>query len=365
MSFENIIGQQRVISILKRALTGKRLPHALLFHGPEGVGKEAVALELAKALFCQKDEIYCNGCSDCKRVAQLSHPDLIVIFPSPKQPRLEELQVIRESIVKNPYYRTQTWANPSILIELIRNLKKTVSMTSYENKGRVVMMLDAHRMTIEAANSLLKILEEPLGKLTIILVSSQPNLLLPTIVSRCQRIRFDPLKWQDIERTLVERENVNPPQAKLFARMSFGSYRRALELLDENIDEKQNLMIDILRKVLLQDLDILHTVEHLVKQEDKKTIKDLIMLMLVWFRDAMVLQLLPQPQDYNQKIINSDRLETLQKFVTGLEAIDYEQVIPKIEHAIDLIDRNVYLNLVLLQLLFELKKFLRRKIHVR
>ena len=364
MPLENIIGQKRVISILGRALKSKRMPHALLFHGPEGVGKEAVALELAKALFCQKDEIYCNICSDCKRVGQLSHPDLMLIYPAPKQPKNEELQLIRESIIKNPYYRMQPWANPSILIDIIRNLKKTVSMTSYENKGRVVLIFDAHRMTTEAANSLLKILEEPLGKLTLVLVSSQANLLLPTIVSRCQKIRFDPLPWQDIDGALISRENVNPEQAKIFARMSFGSYRRALELLDEDVDQKQNLMIDILRKVLMSDLDILSMVESLVNQQEKKVIKDLIALMLVWFRDAMVMELMQNENDYKEKIINVDRQDTLKKFISGLEQIDYNQVIPKIEQAIELIDRNVYINLVLLQLLFELKKFLRRKIHV-
>ena len=364
MSFERIIGQSRVISILTRAIKNHRLPHAFLFHGPEGVGKEAVALELAKALFCQADEIYCGQCRDCTRVSQLSHPDLIVVFPAPKQPKNEELQSVVQSIVKNPYYRTTPWANPSILIDVIRNIKKTVSMTSYENKGRVIIFFDAHRMTTEAANSLLKILEEPLGKTTLILASSQINLLLPTIVSRCQQLRFEPLRWNDIETALIERDKVNPEQAKIFARVSFGSYRRALELLDENINDKQDLMIDILRKVLLPDIDILILVEQLVAQEDKKSIKDLLQFMLVWFRDAMVLDLLPEKSDFIERIVNINRLDLLQKFVSGLEPINYNHVVEKIENSIELIDRNVYLNLVLLQLLFDLKKHLRRRVHV-
>jgi len=364
MAFENIIGQKKAISILERTIRADRVPHALLFHGPAGVGKEAVALELAKALFCQQDEIYCDHCHDCKRVAQLSHPDLKLIFPAPKQPKVEDLQFINSSLIKNPYYRARLWANPFIMIDTIRNLKKTVSMTSYENKGRVIIILDAHRMTTEAANSLLKILEEPLGKLTLVLVSSQANLLLPTIVSRCQKIRFDPLHWQDIEQALIEREKVSAGTAAIVARMSFGSYRRALELLDEDVDQKQNLMIDMLRIVLRSDLDILKLVEQLVNQQDRKTIKDLIGLMLLWFRDAMVMELLRNESDYQEKIINIDRLDTLKKFVTGLESIEYDRVIPKIETAIGLIDRNVFINVVLLQLLFDLKKHLRRKIHV-
>ncbi|MCD4664537.1 MAG: DNA polymerase III subunit delta', partial [Bacteroidales bacterium] len=349
MSFENIIGQKKVVSILNRAIVSNRMPHALLFHGPDGVGKEAVAFETAKSLLCQKDELYCDNCSDCKRVAQLSHPDLIIIFPSPKEPKIDEVKAIRQSLTDNPYFRTQLWAKPFILINTIRNLKKTVSMSSYENKGRVVIMLDAHRMTIEAANSLLKILEEPPGKITIILVSSKPDLLLSTIVSRCQRIKFNPLTWSDIEAALIERENISTEQANIVARMSFGNYRRALELLDENINEKQDLMIDILRKLIKNDLELMLSVENVIRQEDLKSIKDILALMMVWFRDAMVYESLNEENECREKIINADKLDTLQKFINSFEAIDYDQVLQKIEHAIEIIDRNVYLNLILLQ----------------
>jgi hypothetical protein len=122
-------------------------------------------------------------------------------------------------------------------------------------------------------------------------------------------------------------------------------------------------MIDILRKVLLPDQEILMLVEQLVAQEDKKSIKDLLQFMLVWFRDALVLDLLPAKEDFMEKIVNINRLDLLQKFVSGLEPIDYNHVIEKIENSIDLIDRNVFLNLILLQLLFDLKKHLRRKVH--
>ena len=365
MSFKNIIGQKRVVSIIKRAITSNRTPHALLFHGAEGLGKEAVAVELAKALFCQQDPVYCDVCSDCKRVQQLTHPDLLLIYPSPKQPKPEEVQTVRKSIIDNPYFRAKLWSNPSILIDTIRGLKKTVSMTSYENKGRVIIIMDAHRMTTEAANSLLKVLEEPSGKLTMILISSQSNLLLSTIVSRCQKIRFDPIAWVDIEAALIERELIPAERARILARMSFGSYRRALELLDEDLNEKQDLMIDVLRKLLTTDLDVALTVEYLVNNEDKKTIKELMGLMMVWFRDAMVLSITTNEDYSDGGIINFDRLDTLQKFVQNLEPIDFQQVISSIEKAIELIDRNVYINLVLLQLFFKLKENLRRKINVR
>ena len=364
MAFEKIIGQKRVVKILKRAVISKRMPHALLFHGPDGSGKTATALELAKAMLCQKDEVYCDNCSDCKRVAKLSHPDLILLFPAPKEPKIDELRSIRQSIVDNPYFRTQLWAKPEILINSIRELKKTVSMKSYENKGRVIILLDVHRFRTAAANSFLKLLEEPPGKVQIILTTSKPNMLLPTIVSRCQKIKFDPLTWQEIKSALIEKENVDPAKANTISRMSFGNYHRALELLDENIDEKQELMIDVLRKIIMSDLDILLLVENLTSQEDLKTIKDLIALMLIWFRDALVIESLQDEEKFIDKIINIDRLQILQKFINSFESIDYEKILAKIENALELIERNVYLNLILLQLLFGLKRLLRRKKHV-
>jgi len=294
-------------------------------------------------------------------VGQLSHPDLIVLFPAPKEPKVDELKTIRSSIANNPYFRTELWAKPEILIKSIRDLKKTVSMKSYENKGRVVILLDVHRFRTEAANSFLKLLEEPPEKLQIILVTSKPNMLLTTIVSRCQQVKFDPLSWQDIESALIKKKNVNHERANIISRMSFGSYHRALELLDEDIDQKHELMIDILRKILKSDLELLLLVENITGQHDLKIIKDIIVMMSIWFRDAMIFETLQGEEDFKDKIINIDQLETLQKFINSFQSINYEKVLEKIESALDKIERNVFLNLVLFQLLFDVKKLLRRK----
>jgi len=364
MSFSEIIGQKRVVSILSKIIKNQRIPHALLFHGPVGVGKTAVAMALAKAVLCQDADLYCDVCSDCKRVAQLTHPDLVVLFPTPAEPKIEDVKKIRESIVKNPYIRTELWAKPSISIKAIRELKKMVSMTSYENKGRVIILIDAHRMTEEASNSVLKILEEPPKNVNLILITNKPNLLLSTIVSRCQQLKFDPLTPEEVESALIEREQIEPERANIVARMSFGSYQRALELLDENISEKQEIMIEVLRKIIRNDLDILLMVEQLASRLDLKMIKDVLIMMDVWFRDAMRYDRLNGDQKVTEKIINVDRLDTLKNFINSFEPLDYELIHQKIEFAIQLIDRNVYVNAILLQLIYELKQLLRRKKHV-
>ena len=123
-------------------------------------------------------------------------------------------------------------------------------------------------------------------------------------------------------------------------------------------------MIDFLRKILAPNLTLVLMVEKLISQLDKKTIKEILVLMLIWFRDAMVLDLIVDNAEKTECLINIDRLAILEKFINNLEPVDYENVIRQIEKAMELIDKNVYLNVILLQLVFELKKNLRRKLNV-
>ncbi len=358
MAFEGIIGQEQVITRLLRMLGKSRVPHALLFHGPEGVGKDAVALEMAKALICQRDETaYCGICPDCSRIAQLTHPDVHYIFPAMASTSDSELLEVVESFKKNPYRRTNPWANPSISIERIREIKRITAMKSFENKGRVVIFSEAQRMTVEATNSLLKILEEPPEGMTIILTSSQPVLLLPTIISRCQSMRFTPLAWEDVEQALIKHQKVDPGRAKLVAKLSRGSFRHALELLEEALDEKREKMVNILRTVLRNDAERLILVDEIVRTSDKKTIQEYLELMLIWFRDAMILSL-----DGNRELLaNQDRLDTLEKFCQSLETIDFHTIIDYVERVLMRLNRYVYVNLLLINLFNFLNTHLRRK----
>ncbi|NIR52807.1 DNA polymerase III subunit delta', partial [candidate division KSB1 bacterium] len=183
----------------------------------------------------------CNRetCPDCTRIAKLNHPDLHFIFPAPAKVKEEDRHNILASIVENPYNRLEMWSNPSISIEHIREFRRTSSYKSFEGKGRVVIMADCERMTTEAANALLKSLEEPPERTYLLLISSRPSLLLPTITSRCQELKFDPLTAEELEQALVAQNLAAAKRARLTARMAAGSYRHALELLDENLEQMQ------------------------------------------------------------------------------------------------------------------------------
>ncbi len=365
MAFEEIIGQKRVIDILNKVLESGRLPHALLFHGPDGVGKLALALAMAKAQFCREDPIYCDRCSDCLRVSHLNHPDLKIIFPAKKNYDVEDAKVVLESIIQNPYNYLRNWQNEEILIDIIRKeVRRWVSLKSLEKRGKAIIFLDAHRFRDAAANALLKIMEEPPEGVTLFLLTAKPDLLLPTIISRCHQVRFDPIPWQEIKKALIEREKVSEGQAAVVARMSFGSYRRALELLSEDISERQNLMLDMLRKVLMSDLEILTFAENLSNKENAKGLVEILELMTVWFRDAMVLEKMENDSKVSDKLIFSDQRETLEKFVKSFEKIPHEKILEDIERAITMINQNVSLQLVILNLIYELKKQLRRRLNV-
>lgn len=162
-----ISGHSRQLDLLSRAVAGNRLAHAYIFAGPEQVGKKTVARQLTQHLLCDFATA-CGQCAQCKTLAAGSNPDYIEV-PS----------------------------DSSIKIETVRDLSYKLSLMPYSGRQKIAVIDNAHLMTNEAANSLLKILEEPKDRTLIILVTSSPHLLLPTIVSRSQKINFGPQTEQE------------------------------------------------------------------------------------------------------------------------------------------------------------------------
>jgi DNA polymerase-3 subunit delta' len=365
MSWHRVIGQERVKEILISALRSGRLPHAYVFVGPDGVGKDAMALELARVLHCeQRGEEACDRCPSCVRMSSLQHPDLrfVVALPVGKgekadDPPLEKLsqmdiEAIREQFrlkAKNPYHWMTIPKASIIKINSIRDIRRESSLSTTGRGKRVIIISRADEMGDAAANTLLKTLEEPPGNTMLILTTSHRDALLPTILSRCQMVQFDPLTEKDIRAALVGRTQVEPGQASLVARLANGSYTKALELLQEDVTEQRQQVVAFIRATLGNNVtSVTDVVDELCAGKDRQRVTQFLNLMLIWVRDAMVLL-------RGGQVINLDQQDDLKKFVGRFPGADLVRVLAGIERAISLVEGNVYINLVMLHLAIEFR----------
>ncbi len=211
-----VIGQERAIALLRRYIGAGAVPQGLLFSGEEGVGKEKAARAFAAALLCRipGEDGACGSCHDCRLLASGAHPNFLFITPETQFLRIDEIRALREEL----------------------------SLKAFSDRPRVAILCPADRMTPQAANALLKTLEEPPAGAHLILVAHRASVLMPTIVSRCQRVPFFPLSDDDVAEILSRHPDVGGeprPVILLAARVSGGSPGRALSLLPELAEERE------------------------------------------------------------------------------------------------------------------------------
>ena len=250
MNFSQIPGQSAVIERLRSAVAENRVSHALLFYGPEGSGKFALALAFARFISCENRtaDDACGVCPSCSKYDKLIHPDLHFVFPVIKKKSATEpvsdtyISQWREMVRKSPYFSLSKWteamevANEQALIpvaeaaEIIRKL----SLKSFESDYKIMIIWLPEKMNPETANKLLKMIEEPPAKTVFILVSEEDDRLLPTITSRCQHIRIPAIAAEDMSRYLVREYGMEQSGAEEIAGIANGNMVRATELARED-----------------------------------------------------------------------------------------------------------------------------------
>ncbi len=220
MTFREVIGQSFIKQRLQFIAHQEKIPHALLFTGPEGVGKLATALAFAQYINCHhpSENEPCNECPSCHKYSHLIHPDLHFVFPVYKGSRTsvvcdDFINEWRNFLLLSPYFKSTDWysivaeekGQPIIYADEALEIITKLSVKNYEAKYKVIIIYQPERMHLATANKLLKVLEEPPAYTVFMLVSSNPELLLSTIISRCQTVKFPLLDDVSINNFLTEK----------------------------------------------------------------------------------------------------------------------------------------------------------------
>lgn len=231
-----LIGQEHLFMGLDRVLSQNRLGHAYLLLGQAGSGRTRAALAFAQQLLCTGVRPPCGECRGCSGTARMTHPDLHFIFPASRDDlaRPERLASLLEAYSSDRHHRRLASGSGSIGIDRIRALKEEVAKAVVEGPRRVLVISDADQMTEPAAQSALKLIEEPPPETTLILTAGDSARLLPTLVSRCQRLSVRPIPTGRIAE-ILRGLGASDAEAELLAELSRGSLGRALEMKDENV----------------------------------------------------------------------------------------------------------------------------------
>jgi DNA polymerase III, delta'' subunit len=324
MSFRDVLGHEKQIEIFRKTLSQRRIGHAYLFSGIPAVGKKTLAREFAKAFNCQETKALhdsCGECLSCRKIERGSHPDVFCIEA--------EGQFIR--------------------INAVRQIQEQMKFKPLEAKYRVFIIDNADKMNDQAANALLKTLEEPSPANVLILITSRPYSLPATIISRCRHIRFNPLSSNIIAQFLINRMGMEEQKALLLAGLSGGSIGRALELNNEDVIAYRTGTFELLASTRNSEPFSLITFASFLAQ-DKKGIKMGLDILSSCFRDALVFKETRKAQI----LINQDKSPFIAAMAARLSSEQILQNIELVEKAGETIEQNVNKSLTLETMAFKL-----------
>lgn len=276
MKFKEVIGQEEAQQRLIQMVSEGRVPHAMMFCGPSGCGKMALALAFASYLLCKNSEGTDDSCGTCQQCAMLrswSHPDLLFTYPviKPSGSSADHKTISddyarewRELLSEGPYFSMDQWlekmkaGNQQALIYVAESevLIRKLSMKSSQGGYKVNIIWLPERMREDCANKMLKIIEEPPQQTVFLMVCEEPERLLETIRSRVQRIDIKRIETQAIEKALVERRAIDEVMAHQIARASNGDWLKALEELDASNENHQflDLFILLMRQAYMRNV---------------------------------------------------------------------------------------------------------------
>ncbi len=308
-----VVGQEKLVSLLDYSVRTNSIAHAYLLVGQRHVGKGTLATNLAQALNCEGSEPPCGQCRSCQRILEGKHADVTLI-------RLDS--------------RTE------IGIDDIRELQRLANLPPYEGKYKIFIINDAEYLSTEAANSLLKILEEPPPKVVWLLLAAEEERLLPTVVSRCQRLELKPVPSQQIYEVLVNSHKVDADKAKLLTRLCRGRLGWAVSALtDDAILEQRTRRIDRIASLLDANLEQRFAyAQELANQfsENRKAGMEIMEVWFDWWRDLMLMK-----SGCPDAITNVDYVAILEKQVQKLSVSQIKKFLSDLCLLREVVSRNV------------------------
>jgi len=323
-----ITGHETVVELLDNSLRNDRLSHAYLFVGPAQVGKMTLAINLAQALNCESGDRPCGACASCKRIMDLKHADVQVIDLGGKT---------------------------EVSIDQIRELERYASLKPFEGKSRVFIIDNADFMSSEAANCLLKTLEEPPPFVYMILLSTSEKTILSTILSRCQKLELRPIAISAIEHALTERYGAKPEEAHVLARLSSGCMGWAVEtsVNADAISHRKELIETLVNIAKADRLEKFSYSASMASQfsKNRAEVQKLLSLWISWWRDLLLIK-----GDCREIITNIDHQETLFREEAYYDIIDIRNFIISLIQAGTLLKNNANPRLVLDVLILSMPK---------
>ena len=322
LSLKRISGQSYAKAQISAWLRGHCLPPTILITGNEGVGKRELAIELARAINCQRQqEDACDECPSCIKITSLSHRDVHVLLPLTSEGNRSDdaaMATMRNAVSQYMEENTSLVRSRSnIPRDHIRRLHREMVYAPAEGKRRIAIIFEADCMSTAGANSLLKILEEPPVHAIFIMVSANPERLLPTVLSRCQRLDLRPLKTVELMNRLLER-GVEKNRAKLAARMGAGSVHRSDSFIHntEQFNELRNQVEHFLASGFAQDDSVYwSTLENLGTRNDRGQLEDFLEVCGVYLRDLFLLL-----EGREANVTNIDRVQWLKSQIPFLDS---------------------------------------------
>jgi len=323
MPFDTLIGNKRIKKLLRRAVSESRIGQSLLMAGPRGVGKYQFAVALAQALNCEQltSGDACGQCMPCRKIARHEHADVRTILRESQDPLVK----------KEP--RSQF-----IKIEQTRLMAEQAQFRPYEGRRRVFILDDAEWLRREAANSLLKTLEEPPETSLIILITPKPFALIDTIRSRCLMLSFAPLTASEIEQHLLGLKKT-PDEARLRARLSGGSIGRAIEIDLAEYRDMRNMLLEMLETLAFSrsSTTLMSAAEYLGRKIEKDEFERHLEALTVLLGDLLRLKL----RDGADSLTNEDVIDRLERIAGALPEASIIRLADGIEDVFRDLPRNI------------------------